>query len=138
MRRLILRSQQLAEATPLLFQLLLTGFRHLIKGAAPGGVLALFSIKLLIHEGLWPRPLQCSQCGQTIKEESLAALPGGLVCADCALRMGTKRVEFADFEVAVLNALSGLRDWRALGQLPFGEFLGEKMALAAELILDQR
>lgn len=137
MRKMILVSQQPAQAAPFLFQLMLTSLRHLQKGGSAKRILSLFSIKLLLHEGLWPQPLQCLQCARDIESAMLIALPQGFFCSDCARGAGAKRVEFESFEVLLLTTIGCLRDWRALGELPLENSTGEKIRAATEMILEQ-
>ncbi len=139
LRHLVLLSQQPASDCPGLFQLLKSSLRHLIRGEEWATVLAAFAVKLLLHEGQWPQPLQCSKCELALGEEDAAVGADGILCARCWLRQPNSdcEIRFSAEQVTRLQGIGLHREWSALRSLAIDRELAQKIARAAQLLLQQ-
>ncbi len=79
------------EPAPRVYELLLRAFREIDKGKEPDRVRLIFELKLIAQLGFQPSLLSCAHCGAELGDRSLrfSAPAGGLVCQDCAKKIGS-------------------------------------------------
>lgn len=137
LRHLVLLSQQPAGDCPKLFQLLMSSLRQLMREEKWPTVLAVFAVKLLIHEGQWPQPLQCAHCELAIGDEAVIMSIVGISCERCWPRQAKAdgEVRFSKEQVTLLQGVGLHREWAALRALDIDGELAQKIALAAQQLL---
>lgn len=137
LRRLVLLSQQPCDDCPLLFKLLLTCLRRLLQSSSPFTILAIFAVKLLMHEGRWPARPECLICKGTILGQTTQLGAEGFLCLNCQKRalVATNEIKFTGTEIDQLCGIALCRAWDKLMEFEIDLQFGEKIAGLAELIL---